>query len=173
MPFLKFLTTIAAVSTERRMDESQPDWLQEPVITEDSDLAENVTSIRCPPNSAISSGAAALTFICQAAKLIEGFDRCVAEKQARVEAAEALVKKAIEKLKIADAYIRSAESEALEANVALREFKDRMEAQLSTLEERTRNAEMRANEAERRFEDAIRVQVMSEKKLADSGRMAA
>jgi hypothetical protein len=173
MPFLKFLTTIAAVSTERRMDESQPDWLQEPVITKDSDLAENVTSIRCPPNSAISSGAAALTFICQAAKLIEGFDRCVAEKQARVEAAEALVKKAIEKLKIADAYIRSAESEALEANVALREFKDRMEAQLSTLEERTRNAEMRANEAERRFEDAIRIQAMSEKKLADSGRMAA
>lgn len=155
------------------MDESHPDGLQEPVITKDSDLAENVSSIRSPSNSAISSGAVALNFICQAAKLIEGFDRCVAEKQARVEAAEVLVKKAIEKLKIADAYIRSAESEALEANVALREFKDRMEVQLSTLEERARNAEMRANEAERRFEDAIRIQVMSEKKLADSSRMAA
>jgi len=155
------------------MDESQPDWLQEPVIVKDSDLAKNLSSIRCPPNSTISSGATALNFICQAAKLIEGFDRCVAEKQARVEAAEALVKKAIEKLKIADACVLSAESEALEANVALREFKDRMEAQLSALEERTRNAEMRANEAERRFEDAIRIQVMSDKKLGDSARMAA
>jgi hypothetical protein len=173
MRFVKFLTTIAAVSTEKHMDESQPDWLQEPIVTKDIDLAENVLSLRCPPDSTISSGAAALNFIYQAAKLIEGFDRCVAEKQARVEAAEALVKKAIEKLKIADACVLSAESEALEANVALREFKDRMEAQLSALEERTRNAEMRANEVERRFEDAIRTQVMLEKKLTDSSRMAA
>ena len=70
------------------MDESQPDWLQEPMqghITNYSDLAENV-----------------LIF-------------SVAEKQARVEAAEALVKNAIEKLKIADACVLSAESEVLAA----------------------------------------------------------
>jgi hypothetical protein len=100
------------------MDESQPDRLQEPMqghITNDSDLAENVLSFRCPPNSETGSGAAALNLIYQAAKLIEGFDRCAAEKQARVEAAEALVKNAIEKLKIADACVLSAESEVLAA----------------------------------------------------------
>jgi hypothetical protein len=158
------------------MDESQPDWLQEPMqghITNDSDVAENVLSFRCPPNSETSSGVAALHLIYQAAKLIEGFDRCTAEKQARVEAAEALVKKAIEKLKIADACILSAESEALAANVALREYTDRMEAQLSALEERVRNAEMRANEAECRFEEAIHTQVILEKRLSGLSRRAA
>jgi len=136
------------------------------------DSAENVLSFRRPPYSAKNPGAAALDLVYQAAELIEDANDYAVKTQTR---AEALAKQAIEKLKIGDVRVRSAESGRQAAEAELKEFSDRLEkveklmdradarmaaaeAQLSAAQERTRTAEMRANEAENalsRIEEAL------------------
>src|SRR5271169_1220327 len=86
--------------------------------------AENILRLRCPPNSETSPGAAVLNLICQAADLVRGIDDDAAERQAR---AETLAKQAIEKLEIAEARARSAESGRLAAEAETKEFSDRLQ----------------------------------------------
>jgi len=178
------------------MEKSHPNWLREHMrdhITDNSavNLAENVLSFRRPPYSAKNPGAAALDLVYQVAELIGNADDYAAARHAR---AETLAKQAIEKLKIADACVRSAESGRRAAEAKIKKFSDRVEkefsirvqeveklieranarmaaaeAQLSAAEKRTRTAEMRANEAEnalRRIEEALRTQIL-EKKLGN------
>jgi hypothetical protein len=149
------------------------------------DSATNILNFRRSPNSELNPGAAALDLVYQAAELIGNVDNYAAERQAR---AETLARQAIEKLKIADARVLSAETEVRAANAEIKEFSERMEkeisirmqeveklmeqanssmaaaeAQLSAAEQRARNAEVRANEAEsalRRVEEALRTQIL-------------
>jgi chromosome segregation ATPase len=176
------------------MRESHTNWLREHMrdhIGNHSalDSAENVLSLRRPPNSETSPGAAVLNLIYQAADLIRDVDDYAAERQAR---AETLAKQAIEKVEIAEARVQSAESGRLAAEAETKEFSDRLqevekvmeqtasciaatEAQLSAAEQRARTAEMRADEAEdalKRIEEAIRTQIL-EKRFGDSSRRAA
>jgi hypothetical protein len=181
-------------STESHMAESHPNRLREHMrahIANSSAVgsAENILSLRRPPNSETSPGAAVLNLIYQAADLIRDVDDYAAERQA---CAETLAKQAIEKVEIAEARVRSAESGRLAAEAETKEFSDRLqevekvmeqtashiaatEAQLSAAEQRARTAEMRADEAEdalKRIEEAIRTQIL-EKRFGDSSRRAA
>jgi len=173
------------------MEKSQTDWLREYMrdrIANYSavDSVEGILDSRRPPYSAKNPGAAALDLVYQAAEIIGDVDNYAAEKQAR---AETLAKQAIEKLKIADDRVRSAESVRLTAETEIKELSDRLqeaekvieqtasrmaatEAQLSTAEQRAGTAELRANEAEdalKRIEEAIRTQIL-EKIPGDSRR---
>src|SRR5450759_4303626 len=172
------------------MGDSNVDWLREHMRehmanANVSDSAENVLSFPRPPYSAKNPGAAALDLVYQAAELIGDVDNYAAERQAR---AENLAKQAIEKLKIADDRVRSAESGRRAAEAEIKEFSDRVEkelsvklqkveeameqtasriadtdAQLSAAEQRARTAEMRANDAEnalKRIEEAIRSRIL-------------
>ena len=176
------------------MGKSQTDWLREYMRDRIANYsavgsAENILSLRRPQNSETSPGAAVLNLIYQAADLIRDVDDCAAERQAR---AETLAKQAIEKVEIAEARVRSAESGRLAAEAETKEFSDRLqevekvmeqtasriaatEAQLSAAEQRARTAEMQADEAEdalKRIEEAIRTQIL-EKRFCDSSRRAA
>jgi hypothetical protein len=184
------------------MGDSNPNWLREHMrdhIANYStlDSAENILSFGHPPNPARNPGAAALDLVYQAAELIRDLDNSAAEIQAR---AETLAKQAIEKLKIADARVLSAESGRLAAEAKIKELMDRVEqevnvrlqevekvmeqtasrmaaaeAQRSAAEQRARTGEMRANEAEnalKRIEEAIRTRIL-EKRFRDSSRTAA
>jgi hypothetical protein len=200
MLFIKFLAIIS--STEGHMEESHTDWIREHMrdhIANSSVVvsADNIINFQSPPYSAKNPGAAALDLVYQAAELIGDIDNHAAEKQAR---AETLAKQAIEKLKIADDRVRSAESGRRAAEAEIKEFSDRVEkeftvrvqeiekemertasriaateAQLTAAEQRARTAEMRANEAEnalKRIEEAIRTRIL-EKRPGDSRRRAA
>ena len=173
------------------MEKSQVDWLREHMrdhIANNSavDSAEDILSLKRPPNSETKPGAAALNLVYQAAEIIREVDNYAAEKQVR---AETLVKQAIEKLEIADARVRSAESVRLAAEAEIKELRDRLqeaekvmeqtasrmaatEAQLSAAEQRAGTAELRANEVEdalKRVEEAIRTRIL-EKIPGDSRR---
>jgi len=173
------------------MEESHTDWLRGYMrdhVANSSmvDSADNILNFQRPPYSAKNPGAAALDLVYQAAELIGDVDNYAAEKQAR---AANLAKQAIEKLKIADDRVRSAESVRLTAEAEIKELSDRLreaekvmeqmasrmaatEAQLSTAEQRAGTAELRANEAEdalKRIEEAIRTQIL-EKIPSDSRR---
>ena len=111
------------------MEESHVNWLREHMrdhIANYSavDSAENILDFRRPPNSAKNPGAAALDLVYQAAELIGDVDNYAAEREAR---AETLAKQAIEKLKIADDRVRSAESARLAAEAEIKEFSDRLQ----------------------------------------------
>ena len=184
------------------MEESHTDWLRGYMrdhVANSSmvDSADNILNFQRPPYSAKNPGAAALDLVYQAAELIGDVDNYAAEKQAR---AENLAKQAIEKLKIADDRVRSAESARRAAEAEIKEFSDRVEkelnvrleeveeamtqttsriafaeAQLSAAEQRARSAEMRANEAEnalKRIEEAIRSRIIA-KMPGNSSRRAA
>ena len=175
------------------MAESHPNRLREHMRAHIANYsavgsAENILSLRRPPNSETSPGAAVLNLIYQAADLIRDVDDCAAERQAR---AETLAKQAIEELKIAHARVRSAESERRAAEAEIKELSVRVqevekameratshvaaaETQLSAAEQRTRTSEMRANEAEnalRRIEEAIRTRILG--KIPGDSRRAA
>jgi uncharacterized protein (DUF2384 family) len=181
-------------STEGHMEKSNPDWLREHMRNHIADYsavdsADNVLSFKSPPNSAKNPSAAALGLVYQAVELIRDADDYAAERQAR---AETLAKQAIEKLKIADVRVQSAESGRLAAEAEIMECSVRVqavenvmeqtasrlataEAQLSAAEKLVRAAEMRANEAEdalKRIEEAIRTQIL-EKRFGDSSRRVA
>jgi exonuclease VII large subunit len=173
------------------MQESHTDWLRGHMrdhVANSSmvDSADNILNFQRPPYSAKNPGAAALDLVYQAAELIGDVDNYAAERQAR---AENLAKQAIEKLKIADDRVRSAESARRAAEAEIKEFSDRVEkelsvrlqeieeameqtasriaateAQLSAAEQRARTAEIRANEAEnalKRIEEAIRTRILA------------
>ena len=151
--------------------------------------AENLLSFRCPPNTETRSGAAILNLIYQAADLVRDVDDYAAERQAR---AETLAKHAIEKVEIAEARVRSAESGQLASEAETKELSKRLhevekvveqmasrigatEAQLSAAEDRARNAEMRADEAEdalKCIELAICTQIL-EKRFGNPSRRVA
>ena len=176
------------------MAESHPNWLQDYMRAHIGNhsaagSAENKLGLRRPPNSEMSPGAAVLNLINQAADVLRDIDDHAAERHAR---AETLAKQAIEKVEIAEARVRSAESGRLEAEAETKEFSDRLrevekvmeqtasriaatEGQLSAAEQRARTAEMRADEAEdalKRVEEAIRTQIL-EKGFGGSSRRAA
>ena len=160
------------------MEKSQVDWLREHMrdhIANNSavDSAEDILSLKRPPNSETKPGAAALDLVYQAAELIREVDNYAAERQAR---AETLAKQAIEKLEIADARVRSAESVRLAAEAEIKELRDRLqevekvmeqtasrmaatEAQLSAAEQRAREplnceqtkSKMHSSSSRRRF----------------------
>src|ERR1035437_5569742 len=173
------------------MRESHTNWLPEHMrdhIANSSmvDSADNILNFQRPPYSAKNPGAAALDLVYQAAELIGDVDNYAAERQAR---AENLAKQAIEKLKIADDRVRSAESGRRAAEAEIKEFSDRVEkelsvklqkveeamertaspmaateAQLSAAEQRAGTAELRANEAEdelKVIEEAIRYRILA------------
>ena len=184
------------------MQESHTHWLRGHMrdhVANSSmvDSADNILNFQRPPYSAKNPGAAALDLVYQAAELIGDVDNYAAERQAR---AENLAKQAIEKLKIADDRVRSAESGRRAAEAEIKEFSDRVEkelsvklqkveeameqtasriaateAQLSAAEQRARTAEIRANEAEnalKRIEEAIRSRILA-KMPGNSSRRAA
>src|ERR1035441_6644816 len=180
-------------SSESQMGKSQTDWLREYMRDRIANYsavgsAENILSLRRPQNSETSPGAAVLNLIYQAADLIRDVDDYAAERHARA----ILAKQAIEKVEIAEARVRSAESGRLAAEAETKEFSDRLqevekvleqttsrvaatEAQLSAAEQRARTDEMQADEADdalKRIEEAIRTQIL-EKRFCDSSRRAA
>ena len=176
------------------MAESHPNWLRNYMrahIDHHSAVgsAENILDLRRSPISEISPGAGVLDLINQAADLVRDIDDHAAERHSR---AEMLAKQAIEKVEIAEARVRSAESGRLAAEAETKEFSDRLrevekvieqtasriaaaEGQLSVAEQRARTAEMRADEAEdalKRVEEAIRTQIL-ERRFGDPSRRAA
>src|SRR3974390_802399 len=184
------------------MMESNSDWLREHMRDHIADhgtleSAENVLSLERPPNSAENPGAAALNLVYQAAERIRDLDNCAAERHAR---AETLAEQAIEKLKIAEARVLSAESGRLAAEAKLKEFNDKVEqdlnvrlqevetaleqtidrmaaaeAQRFAADQRARTAELRANEAEnalKRIEEALHTLIL-EKGFRDFSRTVA
>ena len=132
---------------------------------------------RAPAGPAQSQDTEAVDLVHQAAEVVRGAQDRAAKIEAR---AEDLVKRAIEKLQIAENRIRSAEVEQQAAETGLNEAGARIhmaekalqraqariataEAQLSAAEVRARTAEARAAEAEkalRRIEHAIRTQIL-------------
>ncbi len=165
------------------------DWLREHMrnhIAASNKLgsAENVLSFKRPTKTAMDPAATALDLVYQAADRIKNINDCSLERQA---CAEALVEQAIEKLKVADARVKSAELNLRAAqgenkklidrvenefNIKMQELETLMEqtsarvmaahAQVSAAEQRTRDAETRASEAEnalRRIEEALRTQI--------------
>jgi HSP90 family molecular chaperone len=158
---------------------------------------DNILSFKHQSHSAKNPGAAVLDLVYQAADLIGGIDNYAAERQAR---AEALARQAIEKLKIADDHVRSAEAARRASEAEIEQFSDRVEkevsikvqeiekaieqmasgmaateARLSAAEQRARNAEMRADEAEnslKLIERAIRTRILEKRFDGSSGRVA-
>jgi hypothetical protein len=181
------------------MDDSNIEWLREHMRehmanANVSDSTDNILIFERSPYSAKNPGATALDLVYQAAELIGDVDNYAPERQAR---AEALAGQAIEKLKIADDRVRSAESAQRTAEAESKELSDRMEkefsakvqeitetmeqtisrmaateAQLAAAEQRAKAAELRANEAEnalKRIEEAIRTQIL-DNRLIDLSR---
>ena len=173
------------------MDNSRATWLQEYMrdYIANSNVAksaDNILSFKHQSQSAKNPGAAVLDLVNQAAELVGEVDNYAAERQAR---AEELARQTIEKLKIADDHVRSAESARRAAEAEIKQFSDRIEkevsikvqeiektieqmafgiaaseARLSAAEQRAINAELRANEAENsleRIEEAIRTQILA------------
>lgn len=185
------------------MNESQADWLPEPMqenIFGDVALdgAENVVSFPRRPNPLKIPGSIALDLIHRAAELFEEVNDHASERLAR---AEQLAKEAIEDLKIAHDRVQSAEAGRLAAESEFRDFRDRIDeelcvrlqviekimeraasrvaatnAQLSAVEQRARLAETRATQAEnalKRIEEAIQTQILEKRPLDYSGRSVA
>lgn len=138
------------------------------------DGAENVLSFRRPLSSVKDftkgPGAAAFALINQAAERIKNIDDCAAERQAR---ADALVKQAIERLKIAHFKVQSADKFKTECTVKIQDADKllerasshivALEKELSVAKQRAKAAEMRANEAEnvlRHLEEALRTRIV-------------
>ena len=178
------------------MDESHTNWLRERMrefVTNSNAVnsGDNILNFRQQTSSAKNPGAAALDLVYQAAELIGDVENFAAEREAH---AESLAKQAIEKLKIAEERVRSADSarRAAEAdiivfkervekelNVKLQEIENAMEqaasrlaateAQLTAAEQQANAAELRATEAENaltRIEAAIQNQILS-KRIGD------
>jgi chromosome segregation ATPase len=187
---------------EIRMQEIHTSWLRDDMRDHlangnPSDAIENVLSFQRRITSGKNPGEAALELVWQAAELIGDVDSFAAERLAR---AEKLAQQAIEKLKIADDRVRSAESERRTVIAEMNEFRDKVEkevsdklqemerameqtasrvaaaeAKLSTAEQRARAAESRANEAEnalRRVEAAIRSKIIAKMPTNSGGRIA-
>lgn len=181
------------------MEESQTNWLRERMrefVTNSNttNSGDNVLNFRHQTSSAKNPGAAALDLVYQAAELIGDVENFAAEREAH---AESLANQAIEKLKIAEERVRSADSarRAAEAditvfkekvekefNVKLQEIESAMEqaasriaateAQLIAAEQQANTAELRATEAEnalKRIEAAIQTQILS-KRVGDPGK---
>lgn len=179
------------------MGDRHMDWLREhmrELVTSsnarssETESEDNILSFRRQSSPPKNPGAAALDLVYQAAELIGDVDSYAAETHAR---AEALAKQAIEKLKIAEERVRSAESARRAAETSNIEFRERVEkefnvkiqeietameqaasriaateAQLTAADERATAAEMRANEAEnalKRIEAAIQTQILSKR----------
>ncbi len=163
---------------EKNQTDKLREYMRECISKETTiDSAEAILEPRRPLYSARNPGEAALDLVYQATEIIEDVETSASEKQAR---AEKLVKQAIEKVRIADARVRSAESGRLAAEAKTKEYNDRLqeaeevmgqmgsriaaaEAQLSIAEQKARNAELRANEAKdtlNRIEETIRTQVL-------------
>ncbi len=150
--------------------------------------ADNVLSFRRPPDPTTDRGTAALELINQVADLIKNADDYAHERQTR---AETLAKLAIEKLKIADARVDSAELNWRAAEAEIKTLKDRVEnefsikvqeleklmegansrvvaaeAQVLAAEQRAKAAEIRANKTEnvlKRVEEALRTQILQQR----------
>ena len=181
------------------MEESHTDWLRErmrEIVTNSNatNSGDNILNFRHQTSSAKNPGAAALDLVYQAAELIGDVENFAAEREAH---AESLANQAIEKLKIAEERVRSADSarRAAEAditvfkekvekefNVKLQEIENAMEqaasriaateAQLTAAEQQANAAELRATEAEnalKRIEAAIQTQILS-KRVGDPGK---
>jgi hypothetical protein len=143
-----------------------------------------------PAFSTENEGEAALDLIYQAAEVIRGIEDRANTTEAR---AQCLAQDAIEKLQLAENRIQSLETErraaeacVSEASVKIRETEkalnqaeSRIEAaenQLSQTELRARIAETRAGEAEKaliRIEEAIRTQLLGQRRAASSKSAAA
>jgi chromosome segregation ATPase len=171
-------------------------WLREHMrnhIADSASIDPTEKVLRFPnasPRSAMIDGAAALDLIYQAAEIIRGIeDRAIAiEARART-----LIEDAVKKLQLADIRIQSLETERRaaearmnedsvriqEAEKALKRAESRIaaaEAQLSEAELCARTAETRASEAEKaliRIEDAIRTQLLGQRRAASSNLAAA
>ena len=182
------------------MGESNVDWLQEHMREHmtnicATDSADNVLNFHRPPYSSKNPGATALDLVYQAVELIGDLDRYATEKQAR---AESLAAQAIEKLKIADDRVRSAELARLAAETKMKECSDRekelnirvqeieegmertasglaaTEAQLAAAEQRAKAAEIYANQAGnalKDIEEALRAKLFSNKTVELSRRV--
>jgi chromosome segregation ATPase len=151
---------------------------------------ENLVRFRRDIPSLGESGTAALELVYQAADLIKFVESCAAGMEAR---AQALVRRAIEKLELAERRVHSAEAEreaavagANEASVRVYEGEKALEraearisaveAQLSTAELCRNEAETRASEAEKalvRIEDAIRIHLLGKRPDASPNLAAA
>ena len=175
------------------MEESHTDWLRERMrefVTNSNAVnsGDNILNFRHQTSSAKNPGAAALDLVYQAAELIGDVENFAAEREAH---AELLANQAIEKLKIAEERVRSADlaRRAAEAdvtafkervekefNVKLQEIENAMEqaasrlaateAQLTAAEQQANAAELRATEAEnalKRIEAAIQTQILSKR----------
>jgi hypothetical protein len=133
------------------MEKSQADWLRVHMrdhIANNSavDSAEDILSLKRPPNSETKPGAAALNLVYQAAEIIREVDNYAAEKQVR---AETLVKQAIKKLEIADARVRSAESVRFAAEAEIKgATAKRADRALTWIAALTRAREARADSSE-------------------------
>jgi chromosome segregation ATPase len=146
------------------MEESSADWLRKHMrqhIANSSvnESTDNVLDFRPASNSPKNQGAVALDLVYQAAELIGDIDHRATERHAR---AEALAEQAIEKLKIADDRVRSAESARHAAEAALKEYKDSVETKLEEIEkaadDRVRSAESARHAAEaelKEYKDSV------------------
>jgi chromosome segregation ATPase len=130
-----------------------------------------------PPLSPGQQAPAALDLVSEAAEMIRGIQDRAAKTEAQ---ARALAESAMEKLKLADARIQSAEAERNKAQEALSKVSARLreaegevartrsriaalEAQLANAEQRVKSAETRAVRAEKaveHVEEAIRTQLL-------------
>ena len=162
-----------------------------------TDTLNKIVSLRRPPQPVKNPGVAVLDLVNQAAELFGDLDKYAAERHAR---AEVLCSQAVEKLKIANDHVRSADSARRAAEAEIKEFSDRVEkevnikvqeiekaieqmtsgvadieARLSAAEQRARNAEKRAEEAENAFkliERTIRTRILEKRFDGSSGRVA-
>ena len=136
-----------------------------------SDPMDNIWSFaQAVGRSAAADGSAALDLVHQAAEMIGGIEDRANETQAR---AQRLVSDAIEKLKLADGRVQSAENAKRTAlGVASARLEKAVnalecaESRLAAAEARALEAERRADGAEaalRRIEDAIRTQLLGER----------
>lgn len=108
------------------MGERNLDWLREHMRAHMSNAnvggsTDNILIFERPACAATNTDAAAQDLVYQTAELVEDVDNCAAERQAR---ADALAVQVIEKLKIADDCVRSAESAKRTAEI--KEFSDRV-----------------------------------------------
>ena len=108
-----------------------------------SDAIENVLSFQRRITSGKNPGEAALELVCQAAELIGDVDSFAAGKTS--PRGETCLQ-AIEKLKIADDRVRSAESERRTVIAEMNEFRDKVEKEVSDkLQEMERAMEQTAS----------------------------
>jgi hypothetical protein len=186
----------AQLTAETHMEASDTNWLRERMrefVANSSEVVsgDNILNFRRETSTAKSPGAAALDLVYQAAEVIGDVEKVAAEREAH---AESLASQAVEKLKIADERVRSAESARRAAEAEITEFKEKVErefnvklqeienameqaasrlaatqAQLTAAEEQANAAESRATEAEnalKRIEAAIQTQILS-KRIVD------